>query len=129
MASKNPIAVTKQSPGASQMMDRGKIFWAGLRPKQRVYFGVGLAVTIMVAALFVKLIATPNYKPLMSGLETADAQAITAQLAAKKIPYLVSPDGTSVSVPSDQVDAARLEVASHDSPHSGRIGFEIFDKV
>jgi len=110
-------------------MDRGKIFWAGLRPKQRVYFGVGLAVTIMVAALFVKLIATPNYKPLMSGLETADAQAITAQLAAKKIPYLVSPDGTSVSVPSDQVDAARLEVASHDSPHSGRIGFEIFDKV
>ena len=65
----------------------------------------------------------------MSGLEAADAQAITAQLAAKKIPYLVSPDGTSITVPADQVDAARLEVASHDSPHSGRIGFEIFDKV
>jgi flagellar M-ring protein FliF len=50
-------------------------------------------------------------------------------LAAKKIPYLVSPDGTSITVPADQVDAARLEVASHDAPHSGRIGFEIFDKV
>jgi flagellar M-ring protein FliF len=77
----------------------------------------------------VKMMSTPEYKPLMSGLESADAQAIAAQLAAKKIPYLVSPDGTSITVPADQVDAARLEVASHDSPHSGRIGFEIFDKV
>jgi flagellar M-ring protein FliF len=62
-------------------------------------------------------------------MEPADAQAIATQLTAKKIPYLLSPDGTSISVPADQVDAARLEVASHDSPHSGRIGFEIFDKV
>ena len=75
------------------------------------------------------MISTPEYKPLMSGLEPADAQVITAELAAKKIPYLVGPDGTSITVPADQVDAARLEVASHDAPHSGRIGFEIFDKV
>jgi flagellar M-ring protein FliF len=65
----------------------------------------------------------------MSGLEPADAQAITTELAAKKIPYLIGPDGTSITVPADQVDAARLEVASHDAPHSGRIGYEIFDKV
>ena len=76
-----------------------------------------------------KMIATPNYKPLMKGLEPADAQAISTELAAKKIVYVISPDGTSISVPADQVDEARLEVASHDSPHSGRIGFEIFDKV
>jgi flagellar M-ring protein FliF len=106
-----------------------KLFWAGRSTQQRVYLGLGLAITLGVAAFFVKMISTPVYKPLMSGLEPADAQAITAQLTAKKIPYLVSPDGTSITVPADQVDAARLEVASHDSPHSGRIGFEIFDKV
>src|SRR6202012_4001297 len=44
-------------------------------------------------------------------------------------PFQISPDGTSVNVPSDEVDAARLEVASHDAVHSGRIGFEIFGKV
>ena len=110
-------------------MDRVKLFWAGRSPQQRVYLGLGLAITLGVAAFFVKMMATPEYKPLMSGLEPADAQAITAQLAAKKIPYLVGPDGTSITVPADQVDAARLEVASHDAPHSGRIGFEIFDKV
>ncbi len=128
MAAKNQIAVTKQAAGGGPI-DRVKLFWAGRNSQQRVYLGVGLAITLAVAAFFVKMLATPEYKPLMSGMEAADAQAITAQLAAKKIPYLVSPDGTSITVPADQVDAARLEVASHDAPHSGRIGFEIFDKV
>src|ERR1700740_2644522 len=129
MAAKNQIAVTKQAAGASRAMERVKLFWAGRSSQQRVYLGAGLAITLAVVIFFVKMLATPVYKPLMSGLDPADAQAVTAQLAAKKIPYLVSPDGTSVTVPADQVDAARLEVASHDAPHSGRIGFEIFDKV
>jgi flagellar M-ring protein FliF len=129
MAAKNQIAAPKQAAGAGQVMERVKLFWAGLRPQQRIYLGVGLGVTLAVAAFFVHMIATPTYKPLMTGLEPADAQAMTAELAAKKIPYVVGPDGTSINVPADQVDAARLEIASHDAPHSGRIGFEIFDKV
>jgi flagellar M-ring protein FliF len=129
MAAKNQVAVTKQGAGAGHAMARVKLFWAGRNTQQRVYLIGGLAITLAVAAFFVKMLATPEYKPLMTGLEAADAQAIVAQLAAKKIPYLVSPDGKSIDVPADQVDAARLEVASHDSPHSGRIGFEIFDKV
>ena len=129
MAAKNPIAVTKQTASGGAAIDRVKLFWAGRSSQQRVYLGLGLAATLGVAAFFGHLMATPEYKPLMSGLEAADAQAITAELAAKKIPYLVGPDGTSITVPADQVDVARLEVASHDSPHSGRIGFEIFDKV
>jgi flagellar M-ring protein FliF len=129
MAAKNPAAVAKQAPGTNQALDRVKLFWAGLRPQQQVYLGLGLAVTLAVLGFFVKMIATPDFKPLLKGLEPADAQAITTQLDAKKISYRVSPDGTSISVPADQVDAARLEVASHDSPSNGRIGFEIFDKV
>ena len=129
MAGKNQIAIAKPAVGAGQAMTRVKLFWAGLGQQQRVFLGLGLAATLGVLIFFVRMIATPTYKPLMTGLEAADAQAISAQLAAKKIPYLIGPDGTSISVPADQVDAARLEVASHDSPHSGRIGFEIFDKV
>jgi flagellar M-ring protein FliF len=129
MAAKNQIAIKKPTLNASQIMDRVKVFWASLKPQQRIYLGVGLAITLAVAAFFVRMILTPDYKPLIKGLEAADAQTISAQLAAKKIPYVVSPDGTSISVPADQVDAARLEIAAHDTTHSGRIGFEIFDKV
>jgi flagellar M-ring protein FliF len=129
MAAKNQLTGSKQALDMSQMLDRIKLFWEGLRPQQRLYLGVGLAITLAAVVFFVKMVATPTYKPLVTGLEAADAQAIVGQLAAKKIPYLVSPDGTSISVPADQVDAARLEVASHDSQHNGRIGFEIFDKV
>jgi flagellar M-ring protein FliF len=129
MAGKNQIATTKQTPDLNQALERGKVFWTGLRPQQQAFFGLGLAITLGAIVFFVKMISTPDYKPLMSGLEPADAQAISSQLAAKKIACIISPDGSSISVPSDQVDAARLEVASHDTPHSGRIGFEIFDKV
>jgi len=129
MAAKNQLATTKKALSASQMLYSGKQFWTGLRPQQRLYLGLGLSITLGAVIFFVKMISTPDYKPLMKGLEAEDAQAICAQLDAKKIPYIISPDGTSISVRADQVDAARLEVASHDSPHSGRIGFEIFDKV
>ena len=129
MAGKSQIAVTKPELNASVAMDRVKSFWSGLRPQQRVYLGVGLAIALSATVFLVNLITTPDFKPLMSGLDPADAQAIGAQMAAKKIPYLVSTDGTSISVAADQVDAARLEIASNDPVHSGRIGFEIFDKV
>src|SRR6201996_6092409 len=129
MAAKNQVAIAKPAASGASAMVRVQSFWASRNSQQRIYLGVGLALTIAVAAFLGKMVASPEYKLLMSGLEPADAQAVTAQLAAKKIPYLVSPDGTSVTVPADQVDAARLEVASHDAPHSGRIGFEIFDKV
>jgi flagellar M-ring protein FliF len=129
MAGNNQIAVPKQVTSTSQVAARAKQYWAGLPPKQRTYLVLALGLTLAVAAFFVKMIATPDYKTLMTGLEASDAQAITSQLAAKKIPYIVSPDGASISVPKDKLDAARLEVASHDAPHSGRIGYEIFDKV
>jgi flagellar M-ring protein FliF len=129
MASNTQTAVTKRESKAGTAIDRSKAFWQGLVPKQRMYLGVGIAITLATLTVLGNLMLTTDYKPLMTGLEAADAQTISAQLLAKKIPYVLSPDGTSISVPADQVDAARLEVASHDSVHSGRIGFEIFDKV
>ena len=129
MAGKTQVTIARPGQGAGSWLVRVKLFWGGLRPQQQVYLGVGLAITLAALGFLVKMIATPDYKPLLKGLEPADAQAVTTQLDAKKISYRVSPDGTSISVPADEVDAARLEVASHDSPDHGRIGFEIFDKV
>ena len=89
----------------------------------------GAAFVTGIVILFGHLIATPDYKPLMTGMEASDAQALGARLAAKSVPYQISQDGKTVSVPADKIDSSRLEVASEGMPRSGRLGFEIFDKL
>ena len=113
----------------TQIFAQLKQFWATRTPKQRMMLGAGAVATVGLVGLFASLMSTPDYKPLMSGLETADAETISAELKAKNIPYQLSPDGKSISVPADQLDAARLDVSSSSPTHSGRMGFEIFDKV
>jgi flagellar M-ring protein FliF len=113
----------------NQLLLQAKQFWASRTSKQRIVLGGGAAVTIAVIAFFGNLMSASNFQPLVGGLEPADAQTLSADLTAKKIPFQLSPDGKSISVPADQIDAARLDVASNSSTHSGRLGFEIFDKV
>lgn len=112
-----------------QTIEQLKRFWQGMSSRQRTFSFVSIALTVALLAFFVRMMATPDYKPLLSGLEPADTASIGAELAAKNIPFLASADGHSISVPAEKIDEARLEVASHDAPHSGRMGFELFDKV
>ena len=115
--------------GFNQILTQAKQFWSGRTTNQRIFLGAGAAATVGLLALFTNLMIAPDYKPLINGLEPADAQTISADLTAKKIPFQLSPDGKSISVPADQLDAARLDVTANQSTHSGRLGFEIFDKV
>ncbi len=105
-------------------------FWAGRNRQQRGFLIGGAAASAVLLLLLTHLMSTPDMKPLMTGLEPADAQALSASLTAKGITNNISPDGKQVSVPVDKMDAARMEIAaSNTAPHSGRMGFEIFDKV
>jgi flagellar M-ring protein FliF len=104
-------------------------FIAGLNGKQRLLLAGAAVVTIAVLAVFAHLISTPDYVPLMTGMEPADAQALGAKLAAKNISYQIATDGKGVNVPSDKLDSSRMEVASDGMPRSGRLGFELFDKL
>jgi flagellar M-ring protein FliF len=113
----------------SQIFAQLKQFWSTRTPKQRLMLGAGAVATVGLVGLFASLMSTPDYKPLMSGLEAADAQTITTELKAKNIPFQLSADGKSISVPADQLDAARLDVSASSPTRSGRMGFEIFDKV
>lgn len=116
-------------PSLSQVQKQATDFVGGLSVKQRGLLIGAAVVTVAVLAAFVHLIATPDYKPLVTGMEAADAEALGAKLAAKNIQYEISSDGKTVSVPSDQIDSSRMEVAADGMPHSGRLGFELFDKV
>ena len=103
-------------------------FLRALSPRQRLWLAGGAVAVAATLFVFVQLIGKPEYKTLYSGLNPKDSQALGAQLKAKNIPFLISPDGASLQVPADKLDAARLEVASQPLPNSGRLGFELFDK-
>ncbi|HEX4322528.1 MAG TPA: flagellar basal-body MS-ring/collar protein FliF [Acidobacteriaceae bacterium] len=115
--------------GFNDIASQAKQFWATRSSKQRIYLLSGMGATVILLALFVRMIGTPDYKPLFTGLEAADAQTLTAQLDAEGIPHQTSSDGKTISVPADKLDAARLKTASQGAPHSGRMGFELFDKM
>lgn len=113
----------------NKFLEQLKQVWARMSPRQRVIvLGGGVASILGLGALAVMMGST-DYKPLMTGMEPEDAQAITQQLAAKKIDFRVSPDGKEIDVAASQLDAARMEVASQGTTHSGRMGFELFDKT
>ena len=109
--------------GLKQIQD----FLRGLSLQQKLLLAGGAAAVALTLWGIVVLFGQGKNVTLYSGLRPNDAQSLAARLAAKSIPYEISPDGASVLVPSDKVDAARLETAAQGLPRNARLGFELFD--
>ena len=104
-------------------------FWVTRNARQRTFLLAGAGATVLLLVIFVRLIGPPDYKPMSTGLQPDEVQALTAQLDADGIPHQTSADGKTVSVPADKLDAARMKTAAQGAQHSGRMGFELFDKM
>ncbi len=116
-------------PGMNNFFDQAKQFWISRTGTQKALLLAGAGATALLLTVFTRLIGAPDYKPLFKDLEPADAQTLVAQLDAQNIPHQISADGKTVSVPADKLDAARMQTAAQGEPHSGRMGFELFDKM
>ena len=103
-------------------------FFQGMTIRQKALLVGSTLVVGGIVWVFVRLIGGGDYKPLFVGLAPADVQSLGQKLAAQNINYQISPDGASVLVPADQLDKARVGVASQGPITSGRMGFELFDK-
>jgi len=113
-------------PG-NEFLTRLGQFFRGLSLNQRILLAGGAILVGAVLWLFVTLLGQPKYVTLYSGLRPEEAQTMAARLSAKSIPHQISPDGSSLLVPDDKLDASRLETAAGGLPHSARMGFELFD--
>ncbi len=99
-----------------------------LPPAQRSWLLATVAFVAAAGAGMVWLADRPNWRPLFSDLNGKDTQQVSQELAAAGIPFQSSADGTSVEVPAEMIDKARMEVATKGMPQTGRLGFELFDK-
>jgi flagellar M-ring protein FliF len=72
--------------------------------------------------------ARGDYRVLYAGLPTDEAGTVTAKLQSLGVSYRLANNGTTVLVPSDQVQQARVSLAAEGVPSRGGKGFELFDE-
>ena len=111
----------------NKSLEQMQEFLRGLSLRQKALLAGGTVAVGLILWLFVALLDGGKNVVLYSGLKPQDAQSMGARLAAKNIPYEVSADGGSLLVPTEKLDAARLETAAQGLPHNARLGFELFD--
>ena len=90
----------------------------------------GVAVALaLAAAIFLSFGRQPSYAVLFSNLSTDDAAAVTTRLKDDKIPYRVSSDGKTVTVPDQFVSDERVAIAGSGLLKGGGTGYELFDRT
>src|SRR6266849_4352019 len=102
---------------------------ANLSTRQRITI---LTVAILVGGGLFSLMQwrkEAGFKPLFTGLAAEDAAGIVQKLKESGAEFRLSEGGGSVLVPAARVDELRLTMPAGGLPKSGRIGFELFDKV
>lgn len=90
-----------------------------------------LGVLALLAAILAGLIwyaTRTDWRTLYAGLDPDDARLMAQELTTAGIPFDVSPDGSALRVPAENLDKARLATTAKGGPKSGRMGFELFDK-
>lgn len=103
--------------------------WDNLVPRQRII--LILAAAAVIAGIFglQRWNQERGYEPLFSGMAPEDAGSVTASLKEKNIEYRLSDGGATILVKADKVAEVRLQMAAAGLPHTGRLGFELFDQT
>jgi flagellar M-ring protein FliF len=90
-------------------------------------FALG-TVILFGSFTFVYLLQNESYQLLYSNLDAGSANAVIQQLEQSGVPYRLTDNGSSVSVPAERADLLRIEIASQGLPSSTSSGFELFDQ-
>ncbi|HKC03563.1 MAG TPA: flagellar basal-body MS-ring/collar protein FliF [Sphingomicrobium sp.] len=69
-----------------------------------------------------------DYAVLAKGIRPEQAAAMVDELKKQDVSYELRDGGTTILVPTNQVDGARLDLASGDIPVKGTVGFELFNQ-
>lgn len=93
--------------------------------------GVMGAIVLGLLLFFVFVttrVSQPTMSILYTDLTNVDSSAVAAKLEESQTPFRVSPDGTQVFVPKEEVGKARMLLAEAGLPNGGSMGYEIFDQ-
>ncbi|BCJ85258.1 flagellar basal-body MS-ring/collar protein FliF [Effusibacillus dendaii] len=109
-----------------ELIGRLSEYWKQLEPHQRRNLMIAGIFFVITVALLSWFAFRPNYVAVYSNLEANAAGEIVAKLDEMKIPNQVQ--GTSVLVPEQYADRARVQLAMNNLPQTGYIDFGIFNQ-
>ena len=110
-------------------MDQLRQLLASFTSRQKITIVIAAALVIAGLIGLSRWNHERDFKPLYSGLAPEDAAAVLAKVRESGTEFRLDEGGTSVLVPAAKVAELRLQLAAAGIPHSGRIGFELFDKT
>ena len=112
----------------AQFRDRFIEIWNGLSPRRQVVLVVSAVLIFAGIWSFRSYMAQKAYRPLYTDLTPEEAGTTVTRLKELEIPYKLMARGSTIMVPEQHLDDARLQLATEKLPRSGRQGFEIFDQ-
>lgn len=96
--------------------------------RQLILFALIFAVLVAALALGYYFFLRSDYVVLIEGVRPSDTSAIIGELDKESTPYRLRDGGSTILVPADAADAARVAIAGSDLPLQGQVGFELFNK-
>lgn len=107
---------------------RGRLtqFWGQMGRKQKIWLGASISGLLLTIILLTIVFTRTEYEIAFQNLDTTDAAAIMTYLDGSGIPYQLSDNGKSISVPSTDASRIKVDVGSQGLVQNGSIGFEAF---
>jgi flagellar M-ring protein FliF len=108
---------------------RGRLtqFWGQMGRKQKIWLGASIGGLLVTIILLTIVFTRTEYEIAFQNLDTTDAAAIMNHLDGSGIPYELSANGKSISVPSAVASRVKVDVGSQGLVQNGSIGFEAFN--
>lgn len=102
--------------------------WQGISRKQKgLIIGSFIGICLLLA-LVIFWSSRTTFVPIYTNLSPAEAGEIVAAIESRGIPVEISPDGRTISVPSEMASRLKVDLAAEGIPRSGNINYSIFSE-
>jgi flagellar M-ring protein FliF len=109
-----------------QYWEKVKQYWNRYNRTTKIIFISTVFLLILTAAIISINLSKTEYSLAFTELQPSDAANIKSYLDTAKTPYILSPDGKSIEVPTSEVANVKLAVESQGLNKNGSLGFEVF---
>lgn len=93
----------------------------------RTFWVMGVVVIgLLIAGYWIFI--RDDFVPILTGMPPEEAAEVVKVLEAKKIPFRLSNEGTTILIKGSEADKARLELVGSELPIRGQVGFELFNQ-